>query len=117
MNKIAFIIGETFLYWNSIFLALGVLTAVCLFLAFYLGRSGNGIGGFLAVPFCIVFSMVLSRLVHWYCKADSYASLPDGLCPAADPGGSESSPDAGHHGLGGNCRNCCGTACLPVYRG
>ena len=79
MNKIAFIIGETFLYWNSIFLALGVLAAVCLFLAFYLGRSGNGIGAFLTVPITIVFSLVLSRLVHWYCKADSYASLESAL--------------------------------------
>jgi len=75
MNKIAFIFGETFLYWNSLILVLGTLTAVCLFLAFYLGRSGNGIGGFLVLPFAIVFSMVLGRLIHWYCKADSYASL------------------------------------------
>lgn len=75
MNKIAFIIGETFLYWNSILLALGALTAVCLFLAFYLGRSGNGIGAFLMLPLSIAFSMFFGRLVHWYCQADSYVSL------------------------------------------
>ena len=75
MDKIAFIIGETFLYWNSIFLVLGILTACLLFLAFYLGRSGNAIGAFLAVPLSIGLSMVLARLVHWYCQTDSYSSL------------------------------------------
>lgn len=75
MGKIAFIIGETFIYWNSIILTLGVLTTALLFLAFYLGRSGNGIGGFAMLPLSILFSMFLGRLIHWYCQADSYASM------------------------------------------
>lgn len=75
MDKIAFIIGETFLYWNSIFLVLGALSAAMLFLAFYLGRSGNAIAGFLYLPLSIGLSVLLARLVHWYCHTDSYGSL------------------------------------------
>ena len=75
MDKIAFIVGETFLYWNSIFLVLGALTAALLFLAFYLGRSGNAIAGFLYIPLSIGLSVLLARLVHWYCHTDSYGSL------------------------------------------
>ena len=75
MDKIAFIIGETFLYWNSIFLVLGALTATALFLSFYLGRSGNAVAAFLAIPLCTGLSMVLGRFVHWYCQSDSYGSV------------------------------------------
>lgn len=75
MDKIAFIIGETFLYWNSIFLVLAVVTGCLLFLGFYLGRSGNTVGAFLALPLFISLSIVLARLVHWYCQADSYKSM------------------------------------------
>ena len=79
MDKIAFIIGETFLYWNSIFLVLAVVTGCLLFLAFYLGRSGNTVGGFLALPLSISLSIVLARLIHWYCQADSYKSMISAL--------------------------------------
>lgn len=75
MDKVAFIIGETFLYWNSIFLVLGTVTAVLLFLGFYLGRSGNAVGAFLVIPMCIGLSIVLGRFVHWYCQSDSYSGV------------------------------------------
>jgi len=32
MDKIAFIMGETFLYWNAIILALAGAAAICTFL-------------------------------------------------------------------------------------
>ena len=75
MDKVAFIIGETFLYWNAIFLALGILTASLLFLGFYLGRSGNTVGAFLTLPFAVSVSMVFARFVHWYCQSDSYTGV------------------------------------------
>ena len=37
MDRIAFIFGETFIYWSSIVLTLAAVTAICFFLAFYLG--------------------------------------------------------------------------------
>ena len=75
MEKIAFISGGTFIYWSSIIIGLGVLTAVCAFLALYLKKSENTIAASLMVPLCIITSLVLSRLIHWYCRADSYASF------------------------------------------
>lgn len=79
MERIAFIIGENFLYWNSIFLTLGAAVAVCFFLAFYLNKCGNAVAGFAAVPVSLVLSLVLARLVHWYSRADSYANLTAAL--------------------------------------
>ena len=75
MDRIAFIIGESFIFWSPIILALAALTAACLFIGFHLSRSCNGIGTFMAVPLAFVFSMVLSRLIHWYCRTDSYQSF------------------------------------------
>lgn len=75
MERIAFIIGDTFLYWNTIVLTLAAAVAVCFFLAFYLNKCGNAVAGFAAVPVSLVLSLVLSRFVHWYSRADSYADF------------------------------------------
>ena len=42
MDKIAFYSGSLPIYWNSLILTLAAATAICFFLAFYLGKSGNG---------------------------------------------------------------------------
>ena len=75
MDRIAFIIGESFIFWSPSILALAALVAACLFIGFYLSRSCNGIGTFMAVPLAFVLSMVLSRMIHWYCRTDSYSSF------------------------------------------
>lgn len=75
MEKIAFISGGTFIYWSSIIIGLAVLTAIGVFVALYLKKSENAIATSLMVPLCIITSLVLSRLVHWYCRTDSYASF------------------------------------------
>ena len=72
MDKIAFIIGENVIYWNSIVLTLAAATAIFFFLAFYIGKCGNAVAGFAAVPLSLVLSIMLARLVHWYSRADSY---------------------------------------------
>ena len=41
MDKLALISGEQFLYWNSIVYTLAAATAICFFLAFYLGLIGK----------------------------------------------------------------------------
>ena len=71
MDKIAFYSGGTAIYWNSVVLTLAAATAICFFLAFYLGKSGNGAAGFAVVPVSMVLSLVLSRFFHWYCQSDS----------------------------------------------
>ena len=75
MDKIAFYSGGTAIYWNSVVLTLAAATAICFFLAFYLGKSGNGAAGFAAVPVSMVLSLVFARFFHWYCQSDSYQSF------------------------------------------
>ena len=75
MERIAFIVGETFLYWSSIILTLAAASAVCLFLALYLKKCGNPVAAAVTVPLAMLLSGVLARLVHWYCRVDSYASF------------------------------------------
>lgn len=75
MDKIAFYSGGTAIYWNSVILTLAAATTLCFFLAFYLGKSGNGAAGFAAVPVSMVLSLVFARFFHWYCQSDSYQSF------------------------------------------
>ncbi len=75
MDRIAFIIGTDFIYWSSVIVSLGALTAVFAFLGFYLGRSKNALAAFLLLPLAAVGSLYLSRLLHWYCRTDAYESL------------------------------------------
>ncbi len=75
MEKVAFIIGETFVYWSSIITTLAVVAAIFLFWSFYLKKSGNAPAAALFVPLAIVESLYISRFLHWYCFADSYDSM------------------------------------------
>lgn len=72
MDRIAYINGENLVYWNSIILTLAAATAICFFLAFYLGKRGNAVAGFAAVPLSLVLSLLAARFFHWYSRADSY---------------------------------------------
>ena len=86
MDRIAFIFGEVFLYWSSIVLSLAVAVSICLFLALYLGKSGNGTAAVVALPIAIVFSLLLGRYQHWYCRADSYESFAAAMTNFASGG-------------------------------
>lgn len=86
MEKIAFFTGETVYYWSSIVLTLAALTAVCFFLSLYLGKGGNAVAAFGVVPLALALSLVLARLVHWYCRADSYDGFSEAMVPFS-PGG------------------------------
>lgn len=75
MEQIGFIIGETFLYWSSIILALAAVAAILVFLGLYIAKGGSPVAGFLAVPASAVTGVYLARLIHWYCQADAYESM------------------------------------------
>lgn len=75
MDKIAYIAGDQVIYWNSVVLTLAAATAVMFFLAFYIGKCGNAVAAFAAVPMSIALGIVLARLVHWYSRADSYSGF------------------------------------------
>lgn len=75
MDKIAFWFGSQSIYWSSIIITMSALTAACFFLALYIRKDTAYGAGFLAVPVAMVLSTVLARLVHWYCRADSYENF------------------------------------------
>lgn len=75
MDKIAYLGENAVIYWNSIVLTLGAMVAICFFLAFYLGKTGNLSAGFAAIPVALVLSLLAARFFHWYCRADSYESF------------------------------------------
>ena len=79
MNRIAFIIDGNFIYWNSLMLALAALTAICFFLALYPLRGKHITAGFLAVLFSTAISLILSRFIHWYCRAGVYTGLASAM--------------------------------------
>lgn len=101
MEKIAFIIGGTFLYWSDIILIFSELTAMLLFLALYLGKSGKAVAAFLAVPMSLMASLVLARLVHWYCRSDAYESFAAAMTQRS-----------GDYALAGVFAGCFLSACL-----
>ena len=78
MERIAFIIGNRFFYWNSIVLTLAAAAAICLFLAFYLPK-GRSEAAAVAVPLALVLSVFFARLVHWYFRPDSYEGFTDAM--------------------------------------
>ncbi len=72
MERIAFMIGGAPIYWQNIVLALAAVTAICYFLSFYLGKTGNPAAAFGVIPPAIFLSLVFARFFHWYCRTDSY---------------------------------------------
>lgn len=79
MEKIAFISGGTFIYWSSIILTLAALAAIVIFAATYIGKGGSVASLSITVPVAMVGSIVLSRLIHWYCRSDAYESMEAAL--------------------------------------
>ena len=75
MERIAFISGGTFVYWSSIILALAALSAITVFAAMYLYKGGKVTSLAVLVPVSMVGSIMLSRLIHWYCRSDAYESM------------------------------------------
>lgn len=75
MEKVAFMSGGTFIYWSSIILTLAVVAAVMIFAAVYLGKQGSFTALCIAIPVAMILSLLLARLIHWYCRTDAYSSL------------------------------------------
>ena len=75
MDKIAYIVGQTYLYWQSLILMFAVATAIFMFAGLYIGKSGNIAEAAVAVPVAMAASLLLARLVHWYCQSAAYESF------------------------------------------
>ena len=79
MDRIAFISNESFYYWSQIILAMAAVTAILLFLGFYLRKSGNALAAVLTIPITLALSLVLGRLTHWYSNANSYGGFSEAM--------------------------------------
>lgn len=86
MEQIAWIIDNVHIYWSTVILTLAAAGAIFLFLSLYLGNGGKAAAAAVFVPLALGLSLVLSRLVHWYCRPDAYHSLLSALDPGM-PGG------------------------------
>lgn len=86
MDKIAYIIGEQFLYWDPIILAMASVVAACTFVAIYLGRSGNAFAAAFAVPMAVAASIFLARVMHWYCLEVNYESFDAAISDLSNGG-------------------------------
>lgn len=75
MEKIAFIWGETFVYWSPIIMVLGAAAAMAVYAGFYLIRNGNSIGVAFSSWLTVVLSFPLSRIIHWYCHTSAYENF------------------------------------------
>lgn len=75
MEKIAFISGETFVYWNGLLLTLAVVAAIATYAALYLHKGGDVLALSSSVLLSLVLGIPLARLIHWCFRADSYAGF------------------------------------------
>lgn len=75
MEQIAFIYRSVYVYWSAVLLVMAAIVAICVYLALYLRQEGSAAAGIVSVPLCVALSLLMARLVHWYCRTDSYKSL------------------------------------------
>lgn len=84
MNQIAVIFNHFTLYRYSLILALAAVFGVCFFLACCAYRKIPSHWAASAALLAVSFSLVLSRLIFWYCRPFSFESLKQALTtPAA----------------------------------
>ena len=86
MSRIAFIMGDQFLYWNAIILMMAALCSILMFWALQLRADEQRKGTVLTVALSLLLSLTLSRLVHWYCRPQGYSSLGAALGNLRDGG-------------------------------
>lgn len=79
MGKVALLWEGRFLYWRPIFWAIAVLTALLMAVALRLWQKQPLPPLLIAMPLAILLSVYCARLVHWYCRFESYESLSAAL--------------------------------------
>ena len=102
MEQIAFIYGSVFVYWSHILLTMAAAVSICVYLTLYLGKPGTWAAAMVSVPLALAASLVLGRLLHWYCRPDQYAGLTAALTDLR----------SGGYALAGAFAGCVLAACL-----
>ncbi len=75
MNKIAFIYDGIIINWSTIIIVLAIVCAVCLCFAMAVRKVGLVTSAAVMLPIALLLSLILGRLLHWYCRSDEYQSL------------------------------------------
>ena len=75
MNEIAVFTGSLTIYWSAIVICLGIAAGLCLTLALYPMDHRHNTAVWVFFPFAAAFSVLLSRLIHWYSHIEQYESL------------------------------------------
>ena len=86
MERIAFIIGHTYIYWSTIVTVLAAAGAACLFLSLYLREKKRVLSALICILLAAALSWLLSRLAYWHFRPDSYGGIED-LLDWKTPGG------------------------------
>ncbi len=75
MNQVAAIVGSFIIYRYSLILALAAGAGICFFMACCSSSRIPGHRAAAAALSSVILSLVLARIVYWYGRADSFASL------------------------------------------
>jgi prolipoprotein diacylglyceryltransferase len=75
MDKVMMISGGEYFYWKPVILAIAALCAALLAIGLRIWRGERLLPLAFALPVGTVLSVVCARLIHWYCRFESYAGL------------------------------------------
>ena len=75
MNPIAIYSGSLVIYWSAIVITLGIAAGFLLSYGVHVSHGGTGAAMWVFLPFATVFSVLLSRLIHWYCHMEQYGGF------------------------------------------
>ncbi len=75
MSPLAFALGGTVVYWSSLLLFLGAAAWLALSCSLYRCDGGRDGAVWVVFPLAVFFSLLLCRLLHWYCHTEQYAGF------------------------------------------
>lgn len=75
LNTIAVCIGSLKIYWSAVMIAFAGLVFLLLALAAGRRRSYSAAAVFVMFTLTVLFSVVISRFINWYCHTEQYVSF------------------------------------------
>ncbi len=79
MNPIAIYSGNLVIYWSAIVISLGLLAGLALSLSLCRAGAVDSAAVWALMPIAVLLSVLLSRLIHWYCHMEQYAGIVGAL--------------------------------------
>ena len=86
MEKIAFILGGTPVYWRTVLIALGALSFALMLIGLRLRQGRKLLPVLIALPFAGAAALYLGRFIQWYCLSENYASLGEAFSDLGNGG-------------------------------